>query len=315
MAFVALFPGQGSQAVGMLSDLAASHPVIQHTFTEASDALGYDLWALAQHGPADQLSLTEITQPLLLTAGVALLRAWTEAGGAAPQYACGHSLGEYSALTAFGAFGLADAVRVVQARGQFMQAAVPAGTGAMAAVLGLDDAVIEGICLEVAAELGDVVEAVNYNAPGQLVIAGHQRAVEAALPRLKAVGAKRALPLPVSAPFHCALMRPAAERLADVLAEVPLQSPTVPVIQNVSMRPETDPEQIRSQLITQTFSPVRWTQTIQGLQALGVKVAAEFGPGAVLCGLAKRIETEVAHAPLGTVAQFDHALQQVGDIA
>lgn len=315
MAFVALFPGQGSQAVGMLSDLAASHPVIQHTFTEASDALGYDLWALAQHGPAEQLSLTEITQPLLLTAGVALMRAWSEAGGAVPQYACGHSLGEYSALTAFGAFGLADAVRIVQARGRFMQAAVPAGTGAMAAVLGLDDAVIEEICLEVATELGDVVEAVNYNAPGQLVIAGHQRAVEAALPRLKAAGAKRALPLPVSAPFHCALMRPAAERLADVLAGVPLKSPTVPVIQNVSMQPETDPERIRSQLITQTFSPVRWTQTIQGLQALGVQVAAEFGPGAVLCGLAKRIETAVVHAPLGTVAQFDHALQQVGDIA
>lgn len=311
MAFVALYPGQGSQSVGMLSDLVGSHPVIADTFAEASDALGYDLWALAQSGPAEQLSLTEITQPLLLTAGVAMSRAWSMAGGPEPRFACGHSLGEYTALAAVDALSLADAVLVVQARGRFMQDAVPAGTGAMAAVLGLDDAVIERICTEVALELGQVVEAVNYNAPGQLVIAGHATAIEATLPRLKDAGAKRALTLPVSAPFHCALMRPAAERLAERLAEVTIHAPKVPVVQNVSMQPETDPAIICKQLISQTFSPVRWTQTIQGLDALGVTAAAEFGPGAVLCGLAKRIGTSVVHVQLGTAEHFAQALTRI----
>ncbi len=311
MAFVALYPGQGSQSVGMLSDLVGSHPVIADTFAEASDALGFDLWALAQSGPAEQLSLTEITQPLLLTAGVAMSRAWSVAGGPEAGFVCGHSLGEYTALAAVDALSLTDAVLVVQARGRFMQDAVPAGTGAMAAVLGLDDAVIERICAEVALELGQVVEAVNYNAPGQLVIAGHATAIEATLPRLKDAGAKRALTLPVSAPFHCALMRPAAERLAERLAEVTIHAPKVPVVQNVSMQPETDPAIIREQLVSQTFSPVRWTQTIQGLDALGVTAAAEFGPGAVLCGLAKRIGTSVVHVQLGTAEHFAQALTRI----
>lgn len=315
MALIALFPGQGSQTVGMLSDLAATYPVIQETFTEASDSLGYDLWALSQTGPAEQLSLTEITQPLLLTAGVAIMRAWRAAGGAEPSYAAGHSLGEYSALTAAGSLALSDAVQIVRARGQFMQLAVPAGTGAMAAVLGLSDEAIESVCQKVAADTGRVVEAVNYNAPGQLVIAGHADAIESALPVLKEAGAKRALPLPVSAPFHCALMRPAAEQLAERLNAVSIHVPAYPVIQNVSMHPETDPAVIRQQLIQQTYSPVRWTQTVQSFASLGLHDAIECGPGAVLCGLSKRIETPVTHWPLGLNEQFTQALAGAGSAA
>ena len=254
MAFIALFPGQGSQAVGMLADFEAEFPVVKDTFTEASDALGYDLWVVAQEGPADQLSLTEITQPLMLTAGVALYRAWIQAGGQAPSYMAGHSLGEYTALTAAGGIQLADAVQLVRARGQFMQDAVPQGTGAMAAVIGLDDDKIEAVCARVATDTGCVIEAVNYNAPGQLVIAGHVEAVEASLPLMKEAGAKRALTLPVSAPFHCALMEPAAERLHEKLDMIEVQIPSVPVIQNVSMKPESDVVVIREQLIKQTFS-------------------------------------------------------------
>lgn len=311
MAWIALFPGQGSQSVGMLAELASASPDIQATFSEASDALGYDLWALSQTGSAGELAQTEITQPLLLTAGVAIMRAWRAAGGTEPALAAGHSLGEYSALTAFGAMSLADAVRLVRARGQFMQQAVPDGVGAMAAVIGLADEVIETVCAEVATETGTVIDPVNYNAPGQLVIAGHATGIEAVLPRLKEAGAKRALPLPVSAPFHCALMRPAADRLAEVLASIELKSPTVPVIQNVSLAPETNPETIRSQLIQQTYSPVRWTQTMQSLDSTEIRAAAEFGPGAVLCGLAKRMSTEVAHWPLAMESQFQHALEQM----
>ena len=311
MAFAALFPGQGSQTVGMLADFEDNYPEIRATFTEASDALGYDLWTLCQDGPAEQLSLTEITQPLLLTAGVALFRAWTAAGGARASFMAGHSLGEYTALTAAGSLPLADAVRLVRSRGQFMQEAVPKGVGAMAAVIGLDDATIESVCAEVASETGLVIEAVNYNAPGQLVIAGHARAIDASLPRFKEVGAKRALPLPVSAPFHCALMKPAAERLQEELNAIAVQAPLIPVIQNVSIAPETDVQVIREQLIAQTFSPVRWTQTVRGFTELGVQVAAEFGPGAVLCGLAKRIQTDAQHFPLGKHELFSQALQEI----
>ena len=311
MTFVALFPGQGSQAVGMLADLEDDCPEIKATFTEASDALGYDLWTLSQDGPAEQLSLTEITQPLLLTAGVALYRAWTAARGASASYMAGHSLGEYTALTGAGSLQLADAVRLVRSRGQFMQEAVPKGVGAMAAVIGLDDATIESVCAEVVSETGLVIEAVNYNAPGQLVIAGHARAIDASLPRLKDAGAKRALLLPVSAPFHCALMKPAAERLQEELNAIAVQAPSIPVIQNVSIAPETDVQVIREQLIAQTFSPVRWTQTVRGFTELGVQVAAEFGPGAVLCGLAKRIQTDAPHFPLGTHELFSKALQEI----
>lgn len=311
MALIALFPGQGSQAVGMLADFEVEFPVVKDTFTEASGALGYDLWVVAQEGPADQLSLTEITQPLMLTAGVALYRAWIQAGGQGPSYMAGHSLGEYTALTAAGSIQLADAVQLVRARGQFMQDAVPQGTGAMAAVIGLDDDKIEAVCARVATDTGCVIEAVNYNAPGQLVIAGHVEAVEACLPLMKKAGAKRALTLPVSAPFHCALMEPAAERLHEKLDMIEVQIPSVPVIQNVSMKPESDVVVIREQLIKQTFSPVRWTQTVQNFEMLGIRAAAEFGPGAVLSGLAKRIQTGAQHFPLGTCELFTRALQEI----
>jgi [acyl-carrier-protein] S-malonyltransferase len=311
MALIALFPGQGSQAVGMLADFEVEFPVVKDTFTEASGALGYDLWVVAQEGPADQLSLTEITQPLMLTAGVALYRAWIQAGGQGPSYMAGHSLGEYTALTAAGSIQLADAVQLVRARGQFMQDAVPQGTGAMAAVIGLDDDKIEAVCARVATDTGCVIEAVNYNAPGQLVIAGHVEAVEACLPLMKEAGAKRALTLPVSAPFHCALMEPAAERLHEKLDMIEVQIPSVPVIQNVSMKPESDVVVIREQLIKQTFSPVRWTQTVQNFEMLGIRAAAEFGPGAVLSGLAKRIQTGAQHFPLGTCELFTRALQEI----
>ncbi|MGB2332021.1 MAG: ACP S-malonyltransferase [Litorivicinaceae bacterium] len=311
MTLIALFPGQGSQAVGMLADFEVEFPVVKDTFTEASDALGYDLWVLAQKGPADQLSLTEITQPLMLTAGVALYRAWIQAGGQGPSYMAGHSLGEYTALTAAGSIQLADAVQLVRARGQFMQDAVPQGTGAMAAVIGLDDDKIEAVCARVATDTGCVIEAVNYNAPGQLVIAGNVEAVEACLPLMKEAGAKRALTLPVSAPFHCALMEPAAERLHEKLDMIEVQIPSVPVIQNVSMKPESDVVVIREQLIKQTFSPVRWTQTVQNFEMLGIRAATEFGPGAVLSGLAKRIQTGAQHFPLGTCELFTRALQEI----
>ncbi|MGB2024453.1 MAG: ACP S-malonyltransferase [Litorivicinaceae bacterium] len=311
MTLIALFPGQGSQAVGMLADFEVEFPVVKDTFTEASDALGYDLWVLAQEGPADQLSLTEITQPLMLTAGVALYRAWIQAGGQCPSYMAGHSLGEYTALTAAGSMRLADAVQLVRARGQFMQDAVPQGTGAMAAVIGLDDDKIEAVCARVATDTGCVIEAVNYNAPGQLVIAGDVDAVEACLPLMKEAGAKRALTLPVSAPFHCALMEPAAERLHEKLDMIEVQIPSVPVIQNVSMKPESDVVVIREQLIKQTFSPVRWTQTVQNFEMLGIRAATEFGPGAVLSGLAKRIQTGAQHFPLGTCELFTRALQEI----
>lgn len=311
MAFAALFPGQGSQTVGMLADFEMECPDIKETFNEASDALGYDLWALAQEGPAEQLSLTEITQPLMLTAGVALYRAWSQANGQSASYMAGHSLGEYTALTAAGSLELADAVRLVRARGQFMQDAVPQGTGAMAAVIGLDDDKIEAVCTQVATETGLVIEAVNYNAPGQLVIAGHADAVEASLPVLKKAGAKRALPLPVSAPFHCALMKPAADRLQEKLDVIDVKEPSVPVIQNVSLQPESDVSVIREQIIKQTFSPVRWSQTVRSFEGLDVQTAAEFGPGAVLCGLAKRIQTDTQHFPLGTHELFTKALQEI----
>ncbi len=311
MAFAALFPGQGSQAVGMLADFEASCPEVKETFSEASDALGYDLWSVAQDGPADQLSLTEITQPLMLTAGVALYRSWLSRDGASASFMAGHSLGEYTALTAAGSLQLADAVRLVRSRGQFMQEAVPQGTGAMAAVIGLDDDKIESVCAEVAANTSLVIEPVNYNAPGQLVIAGHADAIEASLPMLKEAGAKRALPLPVSAPFHCALMKPAAERLQTELDAIDVKVPSVPVIQNVSIEPESDISVIRAQLIQQTFSPVRWTQTVRRFEGLGVQAAAEFGPGAVLSGLAKRIQTTAQHFPLGTHELFSKALQEI----
>ncbi|WP_111656756.1 ACP S-malonyltransferase [Isoalcanivorax indicus] len=282
-----LFPGQGSQSVGMLADYA-DESVVQHTFNEASGALGYDLWALIQNGPESDLNSTDKTQPALLAAGVALWRLWLHRGGYRPALLAGHSLGEYTALTCAGVFSLGDAVRLVEKRGQLMQQAVPAGTGAMAAVLGLDDDQVRSACADAAA--GQVVEAVNLNAPGQVVIAGDKDAVARAIEACKAAGAKRAMPLPVSVPSHCALMRPAAEGLAEVLAGMALHTPEIPVINNVDVAVETDTAAVRDALVRQLHSPVRWVETVQRLSAEGVEQAYECGPGKVLAGLVKRIE-------------------------
>lgn len=303
-----LFPGQGSQKPGMLLDIAQHHPQIQTTFEQASEALSDDLWDMLQNADAAVMSLTANTQPLLLTAGVALWRIWQDNNGQQPEIMAGHSLGEYTALACSGAMQFEDAVRAVRFRGQAMQRAVPEGTGAMAAVIGLDDrAVID--CCEAASQ-GEVIEAVNFNAPGQVVIAGSKAAVDRALPLLKEAGAKRALPLPVSAPFHCALMKPAAEELKGFLADVEFSQPVCPIVQNVSVQPEKDPAVLKSQVLTQTYSPVRWTQTIQYLVGQGFEQSVECGPGAVLAGLAKRIDKTMATQGLGDLDQLNQGLNQ-----
>lgn len=308
LAFV--FPGQGSQRVGMLADLAKAYPVIIETFAEASEALGYDMWDLVQNGEQEQLNLTERTQPILLTASVALWRLWLQRTGARPALLAGHSLGEFSALVCAGTLEFAAAVRLVQARGQFMQTAVPVGEGAMAAVLGLDDEVIENICAQAAEQ--QVVEAVNYNSPGQVVIAGHTAAVERAVELCKQAGAKRALPLPVSAPFHTSLMRPAGERLAEAMAELSFAAPQIPVVHNVHCRTESDPDAIRQLLERQIHSPVRWAGCIEYMVAAGVTETVECGPGKVLSGLNKRIHKPLECLALEDGAGFDKALEAVG---
>lgn len=281
-----VFPGQGSQKVGMLAAAYDAFPAVQDTFAEASEALGYDMWSLIQHGEQDALNMTETTQPVLLSSSVALWRAWLGEGGAKPAVMAGHSLGEFSALVCAGALGFADAVRLVRQRGQFMQTAVPVGEGAMAAIIGLDDDVINATC----AGVDGVVAAVNFNSPGQVVIAGHTAAVDAAIEALKAAGAKRALPLPVSAPFHTELMKPAGERLQEALAGVTLVAPEIPVVHNVHARTETDPETIRALLVEQIYSPVLWTSCVQAMAAQGVTRLVECGPGKVLSGLNRRID-------------------------
>ncbi len=288
MTFAFIFPGQGSQSVGMLADLATQHPAVGETFAEASEALGYDLWKIVQEGPAEELNQTHITQPAMLAGGMAVYRAWQAQGGAQPAAMAGHSLGEYTALVAAGSLSLGDAVRLVADRGRFMQEAVPAGTGAMAAILGLDDAKVIEVC-ERAAQ-GEVVSAVNFNSPGQVVVAGHKTAVERAVALGKEAGAKRALLLPVSVPSHCSLMQPAAERLAERLAGIDFTAPAVPVYNNVDVRAESDAEAIRTALKRQLFSPVRWVETIQALAGAGVDTVVECGPGKVLAGLNKRID-------------------------
>jgi [acyl-carrier-protein] S-malonyltransferase len=286
LAFV--FPGQGSQKVGMLAAAAQRFAVVGETFAEASDALGYDLWALAQEGPQEQLNLTERTQPLLLTASVALWRAWGQQGGATPALLAGHSLGEFSALVCADAIDFSDAVRLVRARGQFMQSAVPVGEGSMAAVLGMEDQQIIEICRQASAG-GGVVEAVNFNSPGQVVIAGNVAAVERAVELLKAAGCKRAMPLPVSAPFHTSLMRPAGDRLREAMATISFRAPAIPVVHNVHARTESDPERIRELLFEQIFSAVQWTGCVEKMVAEGITVTVECGPGKVLSGLNKRV--------------------------
>ncbi len=288
IAFV--FPGQGSQKVGMLATAHERFPAVRDTFAEASQALGYDVWGLIQNGEQEALNLTETTQPVLLTASVALWRAWLEQGGARPAIMAGHSLGEFSALVCAGALGFTDAVQLVRQRGAFMQTAVPVGKGAMAAIIGLDDDAINSICEQVAQSSGGIVSAVNFNSPGQVVIAGHTATVDAAIVALKEAGAKRALPLPVSAPFHTELMRPAGERLAEAIADITIASPEVPVVHNVQAATESDPEQIRALLVEQIYSPVQWTRCVQAIIDAGVTQVVECGPGKVLSGLNRRID-------------------------
>ncbi|WP_105637993.1 ACP S-malonyltransferase [Cronobacter dublinensis] len=306
--FAFVFPGQGSQAVGMLSEMAANFPVIEATFREASAALGYDLWTLVQQGPAEELNKTWQTQPALLTASVALWRVWQEQGGKAPALMAGHSLGEYSALVCAGVIDFADAVRLVELRGKFMQEAVPEGTGAMAAIIGLDDDAIARACEDAAQ--GQVVSPVNFNSPGQVVIAGHKEAVERAGAACKAAGAKRALPLPVSVPSHCALMKPAAEKLAAELEKITFNAPQIPVVNNVDVKCETSPQAIREALVRQLYSPVQWTKSVEFIAAQGVTQLYEVGPGKVLTGLTKRIVDTLTAAAINEPASLSAALAQ-----
>lgn len=305
MSVALVFPGQGSQSVGMMTAYGDS-AAIRDTFAEASAALGEDLWQMVEVGPAERLALTVNTQPLMLTAGVAVYRAWLAAGGPPPSVVAGHSLGEYSALVAAGALAFADAVPLVRFRAQAMQEAVPAGEGAMAALLGLDPAIIDEVCAEAAQ--GQVVSAANLNAPGQIVIAGAAAAVERAMVLAKERGAKRAVPLPVSAPFHCALMRPAAERLAERLQSVRISAPSIAVVNNVDVAIETDPERIRDALIRQAYSPVRWIETVEAIAARGVSHLLECGPGKVLAGMSKRSAGDVPCASIHDAASLGEAV-------
>ena len=298
MSFAFVFPGQGSQSVAMMAAYGDS-PVIRATFDEASAALGEDLWTMVAEGPAERLSQTVNTQPIMLTAGVAVWRLWESLGGKTPAVMAGHSLGEYSALVAAGSLKLADAVPLVRLRATAMQEAVPVGTGAMAAILGLDDEGIAAACAEAAQ--GEVVEPVNFNAPGQTVIAGHKGAVERACESCKARGAKRAVLLPVSAPFHSSLLKPAADRLATALADMTLSAPQIPVINNVDVVIETDPAKIKDALVRQAARPVRWVETIQKMAGMGVATAAECGPGKVLAGLTKRCADGITGVALADV--------------
>lgn len=304
LAFV--FPGQGSQQIGMLAELADSHPVIKNTFAEASEVLGYDLWDLVQNGPEADLNQTDKTQPALLTAGVALWRLWQEQGGEMPALVAGHSLGEYTALVCAGAISFADGVNLVKLRGEYMQQAVPAGTGAMAAILGLADEGIEQACADAAQ--GDVVSPVNYNCPGQVVIAGQKDAVERAIENCKAAGAKRAVPLPVSVPSHCALMKPAAEQMAAELAKIEVSMPEIAVVQNVTAAVPATIEELKANLLAQLYSPVLWTKSVQSMVEQGIESTVECGPGKVLSGLNKKIHKPLNVAAINDAAGLEKAL-------
>ncbi|HAT8489276.1 TPA: ACP S-malonyltransferase [Vibrio vulnificus] len=301
--FAIVFPGQGSQAVGMLADLGEQYEIVKQTFAQASEALGYDLWALVQNGPAEDLNQTFRTQPALLASSVAIWRVWQELGLAQPENLAGHSLGEYSALVCAGVIDFQEAIKLVELRGQLMQEAVPAGTGAMFAIIGLDDEAIAKACEEAAQ--GDVVSPVNFNSPGQVVIAGSKDAVERAGALCKEAGAKRALPLPVSVPSHCALMKPAAEKLAVALESIEFKAPQLPVINNVDVVTETDPAKIKDALVRQLYSPVRWTESVELMSSQGVEKLLEMGPGKVLTGLTKRIVKSLEAAAVNDVASLD----------
>jgi len=300
LAFV--FPGQGSQSLGMLAEHAAASALVRDTFAEASDVLGYDLWVLTQNGPEAELNRTDRTQPAILTASIALWRLWCDEQAAMPAFVAGHSLGEYSALVAAGSLSFADAVRLVERRGQLMQEAVPAGQGGMAAILGLEDDDVRAACEEAAQ--GEVVSAVNFNAPGQVVIAGAAAAVERAIEACKARGAKRAMPLPVSVPSHCALMRPAAERFAESINAAQWQAPRVALVQNTSAAVVEDLETLRADLLAQLYSPVRWVESMVALSERGVTDLVECGPGKVLSGLNKRCVKGIATHNLDTPEGF-----------
>ncbi|MCE7596845.1 ACP S-malonyltransferase [Vibrio fluvialis] len=301
--FAIVFPGQGSQAVGMLAELGEQYDLVKQTFAEASDALGYDLWALVQNGPAEDLNQTFCTQPALLASSVAIWRVWQELGLEQPEVLAGHSLGEYSALVCAGVIDFKAAIKLVELRGQLMQEAVPAGTGAMYAIIGLDDAAIAKACEEAAQ--GDVVSPVNFNSPGQVVIAGQKDAVERAGALCKEAGAKRALPLPVSVPSHCALMKPAAEKLAVALEALAFNTPQIPVINNVDVVAETDPAKIKDALVRQLHSPVRWTEGVEKMAEQGIEKLIEVGPGKVLTGLTKRIVKTLDAAAVNDIASLE----------
>ena len=306
MSLAFIFPGQGSQSVGMLKDLSENFSEVAATFQEASDALGYDLWSLVQDGPVDKLNSTDVTQPAMLASGVATWRVWQAKGGATPAMMAGHSLGEYTALVCSGSLNFVDAVKLVSQRGQFMMQAVPAGTGAMAAVLGMDDDAVRKVCLEAAN--GEVLEAVNYNSPGQVVVAGNKSAVERVCILAKEQGAKRAVELPVSVPSHCALMKPAADQLAEVLSGISFNTPSIPVINNVDVLAAESEADIRDALKRQLFSPVRWVETIEKMTADGADQFNECGPGKVLVGLNKRINKALTSTALLDTATIEAAL-------
>ena len=302
MSFAFVFPGQGSQSVGMMAAYGDA-AIVRKTFDEASAALGDDLWAMVADGPAEVLTQTVNTQPVMLTAAIAAWRLWLEKGGRQPAVVAGHSLGEYSALVAAGVIELKDAVPLVRLRAAAMQEAVPVGTGAMAAILGLDTPGIVAACADAAQ--GEVVEPVNFNANGQTVIAGHKAAVERAMDACKARGAKMAKALPVSAPFHSSLIRPAADKLAARLAEIELKAPAIPVINNVDVAIENEPKGIKDALIRQAYNPVRWVETIQFMASIGVDTVAECGPGKVLAGLTKRCADGITGVALADAAAIE----------
>lgn len=308
MSLAFVFPGQGSQSKGMLKELASEYSEVEATFGEASEVLGYDLWDIVQNGPAEKLNSTDITQPAMLAAGVSVWRVWQAKGGIQPAIMAGHSLGEYSALVCAASLAFTDAVSLVAERGRLMQQAVPAGSGAMAAILGMDDDAVRQVCADAAQ--GDVLEAVNFNSPGQVVVAGQKVAVERLVDLAKQRGAKRAVVLPVSVPSHCALMKPAADNLAEVLNEITIQAPAIPVINNVNVDTPTDPAEIRSALVQQLYSPVRWVETIQKMAGEGTDRLIECGPGKVLAGLNKRIDRSMVAQAMYDPATLAAALAE-----
>jgi [acyl-carrier-protein] S-malonyltransferase len=304
LAFV--FPGQGSQKIGMLASLASINTVVLDTFLEASEALGYDLWELVQSGEQEAINLTERTQPILLASSVAIWRLWQERSGPSPSLLAGHSLGEWSALVCSGVLGFTNALKIVRARGAYMQEAVPLGVGAMAAILGLDDQAVLDACDT--ARQGEVVDAVNFNAPGQIVIAGSALAVERAIELCKASGAKRVLPLPVSAPFHTSLMHPAAENLAGLVNSTVFSTPQIPLIHNVHAQTESNPDAIKALMLEQIYKPVMWVDCVNELKAQGAEILIECGPGRVLNGLSKRIDRELTSYATDDLASLENAL-------